>query len=316
MRLAALIGLIGLIILVVLIIAATAGGRAHPRGRTAAASAATHGGPPGTARSTRAARAAAPSGTDPLTTRQMARLLAARPGSTSIAVEDLRTGHEWVRNPGARDQTASIVKADILETLLFQAQERGTPVEDVESDTAEDMIEESDNDDASVLWDQIGAASGLDAYNARAGLDQSTGATGGYWGKTLTSAADQIRLLRQLALPHGLLSPASVRYELSLMEAIAPGENWGVTGGVPSSGVTVALKNGWVPLSSDTDWEVNSIGWVRGAHHDYLIAVLTAHAPSEDSGIDTIDAVSKLIYDALGPAPVAGAPTIAVTPTG
>jgi hypothetical protein len=94
------------------------------------------------------------------------------------------------------------------------------------------------------------------------------------------------------------------------MEQIDPGENWGVSGGVPASGVTVALKNGWVPLTSNTDWEVNSIGWIKGDAHDYLIAVLTAHDPSEQYGVDTIHAMSTLIYDTLGPAPAAGTPTI------
>jgi hypothetical protein len=301
-----------LIVLVVLIIAATAGGSSHPRVRRSGVRRSAH----RAAVSAKPTRAATATQTNPLTTTAIQRLLAARDGQKSIAVEDLKTGREWVLNPGARDQTASIVKADILETLLYQAQQRGTPVADAESETAEEMIEESDNDDASALWDQIGAAPGLDAYNTKAGLDQTSGAAGGYWGETLTSAADQIRLLRQLSVPHGLLSSAAVQYELGLMENIAPGENWGVTGGVPSSGVTVALKNGWVPLTSGTDWEVNSIGWVRGDGHDYLIAVLTAHDSSEDDGIDTIDAVSKLIYDTLGPAPPAGTPTITVTPDG
>jgi hypothetical protein len=304
MRLA---GLTGLIILAVLIIAATAGGSSHPRARRSASRSAVGRKP---------APAAAATQTDPLTTKAMRRLLAGRSGQASFAVEDLKTGKEWVLNPGARDQTASIVKADILETLLYQSQERGTPLADAESDTAEDMIEESDNDDASDLWDQIGAAAGLGAYNVKAGLNQTVGGADGYWGETLTSAADQIELLRQLSVPHGLLSAAAVQYQLNLMENIAPGENWGVTGGVPTSGVTVALKNGWVPLTSGTDWEVNSIGWVRGNRHDYLIALLTAHDPSEDYGINTLDAASKLVYDTLGPAPPAGTATITVTPTG
>ena len=49
------------------------------------------------------------------------------------------------------------------------------------------------------------------------------------------------------------------------MENVAPDQRWGVSGGVPA-GVTVALKNGWLPLNdANTDWQVNSVGWVSGA---------------------------------------------------
>ena len=53
------------------------------------------------------------------------------------------------------------------------------------------------------------------------------------------------------------------------------------------AGVTVALKNGWLPLASGYDWEINSIGRVKGEHRRYLIAVLTAGEPYA-YGIDTI----------------------------
>jgi hypothetical protein len=69
-----------------------------------------------------------------------------------------------------------------------------------------------------------------------------------------------------------------------------------VTGGVPA-GVTVALKNGWLPRPSG--WVINSIGWVNGDGHNYVIAVLSDHDPGEQYGIDTADHVSSLVYGAL-----------------
>jgi beta-lactamase class A len=212
---------------------------------------------------------------------------------------NLKTGREWLFNPGARDQTASIIKADILETLLYQTRSDDDSIADAEGEIPEGMIEASDNADATRLWDQIGGAAGISRYNKLAGLTQTTPNTQGYWGETLTSAADQIKLLELLAKPSKLLTRKAQAYQLSLMEDIDPGENWGVTGGVPG-GVTVALKNGWVPLASNLDWEVNSIGWVHGDGRDYLIAVLTAHDPSEAYGIDTIQKISASVYATLG----------------
>ena len=82
------------------------------------------------------------------------------------------------------------------------------------------------------------------------------------------------------------------------MKNVVSGQNWGVSGGIPA-GVSVALKNGWLPLSSDTDWEINSIGRIKGEGRWYLIAVLTAHDPSEEYGIDTIEGISSLVWRAL-----------------
>ena len=55
------------------------------------------------------------------------------------------------------------------------------------------------------------------------------------------------------------------------MENVSADQAWGVSGGVPA-GVTVALKNGWLPLNdANTDWQINSIGWVSGDGRDYLL---------------------------------------------
>jgi len=235
---------------------------------------------------------------DPLTAPQMRSFLSTRSGSISIAVRDLRTGQEWLYEPGDRDQTASIIKVDILETLLRQAQRANAPLDDQTAAEVQGMIEASDDTDATELWNQVGASTGVGQYNASAGLTATDLNTEGYWGETTTSAADQIRLLEQLVGPGGELSRRSKRYELSLMEHIEPDQAWGVSAGVPS-GVTVALKNGWVPLTSDTDWEINSVGYIDGDGRDYLIAALTAHDSSQGYGIDTIQGISRLVWAGL-----------------
>jgi len=239
-------------------------------------------------------------GIDPLTTAPVKRYLAGRKGGVTAAVEDLNTGREWQLNPAARDQTASIVKVDILETLLHEhgsaTSALGTAAAD--ATTAEEMIEASNDADASALWNAVGGASAVAGYDRLAGLTKTTPGADGYWGESLTTAADQIKLLQQLALTSKLLTPVARRYELSLMREVDADQNWGASGGVPA-GVTVELKNGWVPLTGYSDWEVNSIGWVHGDGRDYLIAVLTAHDPSESYGIATIDHLSAAVYSGL-----------------
>jgi Beta-lactamase enzyme family len=237
------------------------------------------------------------SNTNPLRTHAMRTLLSHRAGQIGIAVDNLRTGKLWWYHPGFREQTASIVKVDILETLLRQAMDRNAPLSEETAETAQGMIENSDNDDATDLWNQVGGASGIAAYNAKAGLTATSPNTDGYWGETLTTAPDQISLLKQLVLPHGLLNRASQDYQLGLMSNVESDQRWGVSGGVPSS-ARVALKNGWLPLSGN-DWQINSIGRIRGDGRWYLIAVLTTGDPTEAYGIDTIEAISALVYRTL-----------------
>jgi len=242
---------------------------------------------------------------DPFTTPATRTDLRARDGAITAAVEDLRTGQTWLYHPRGRAQTASIVKVDILETLLRQAQMSDTPLDDDDADLVQGMIENSNDDDATDLWDEIGGSSAVASYNAAAGLTQTIPNSDGFWGETTTSAADQIRLLRQLVLAHTLLNRASQDYELGLMENVEADQEWGVSGGVPK-GADVALKNGWVPLTSDSNWEVNSIGRVKGDGRFYLIAVLTSHDPSEAYGIDTIEGLSRIVWGHLAAGGSAG----------
>jgi beta-lactamase class A len=194
---------------------------------------------------------------------------------------------------------------DILEALLSGSDGAGLSPDNQE--LAEQMIEDSDNDAATSLWYAAGGTAGLAAYDAKAGLTRTTPSAcvvcGGFpwpgWGLTTTVPYDQIMLLKQLIKPGPLLTTDDREYALSLLENVAPAQAWGVSGGVPA-GVTVALKNGWLPLNeANTDWQVNSEGWVSGDGRDYLISVLTTGNPTERYGVDTINELSTLLWAAM-----------------
>jgi hypothetical protein len=230
-----------------------------------------------------------------------------RSGSVLAAVYDVSTGQSWRLGDGPPQAEASVVKLDILEALL--AKQAGTALSAGDQSLSQSMIEDSDNDAATSLWDEAGGATGIGAYNDSAGLSGTTPSAcvtcAGFawpgWGLTTTVPQDQLSLLRQLIAPgtRPLLSDAQRSYALSLMENVAPGQRWGVTGGVPA-GVRVALKNGWLPLNdANTDWQINSVGWISGDGRDYLGAVLTTGNPTEQYGIDTINALSSRIWTAM-----------------
>jgi len=237
-------------------------------------------------------------------TSQATSYLASRQGSVSVAVYDLENGTMLQIGPKTPQDEASIVKVDILEALLAQQPTQNPVLSYSLQSLATSMIEDSNNDSATSLWDQIGAATGIGAFNSRVGLSSTTPspcvACAGFpwpgWGLTTTSAADQIALLKELVLPSSLLSKEQRDYALGLMENIIPSEDWGVSQGV-AAGVTVALKNGWLPLNTgDTDWQINTIGWVSGDGRNYLIAVLSTGDPSEEYGIATVGQVASIAW--------------------
>jgi Beta-lactamase enzyme family len=192
------------------------------------------------------------------------------------------------------------MKVDILATLLAQSQAQGQPLTSDQQELAQEMIEESDDDDAQDLWDAEGGASAVSSFNAQVGLTQTVPDAAGYWGLSTTTAADQVQLLKKVAYPNALLTDASRDYELDLMTHVDPSQTWGVSSGVVP-GATVAIKNGWLPLDAG-GWQINSIGWIDGDGRDYLVAVLSNGNATEAQGIDSIESLSDLIWNALAPA--------------
>lgn len=235
------------------------------------------------------------------------RLVASRRGRVMVAIQDLRSGRLWTLGPATPQREASVVKVNILVALLHEAQARGVALSPAQRVLATRMIELSDNASATSLWSAAGATSGLATFDHVAGLATTTPSPcvvcAGFpwpgWGLTTTTPIDQIRLLRLLVFKNHLVDTGARAYALGLLEHVTASERWGVSAGVPI-GVTVALKNGWLPLdATDTDWQINSIGWVDGAGRDYLLAVLTTGDPSESYGIATIDSIAERVWQRL-----------------
>jgi Beta-lactamase enzyme family len=211
-------------------------------------------------------------------------------GHFAVAVDDLATGSQAAYGGSQEFVTASIVKVDILVTLLYQAQEAGQALTAEDQDLATTMIENSDNDSASDLYDDVGGAGAIDDANRVCGLSETTAGTDGYWGLTSTTVDDQIRLLRVVFTRPSPLSRASQRYIQSLMSHVEADQQWGVTAAA-DPGTQFMVKNGWLP--NPDLWEINSIGEVTHDGQRMLIAVLSDDNVSENSGISLVEAVAK-----------------------
>jgi hypothetical protein len=245
--------------------------------------------------------------TDPLSGRA-ASFLASRDGTVLAAVYDLGTRQTWSVGHGPPQAEASVVKLNILETLLAQHSRSGRGLTDHEKSLAKVMIEQSDDNAATDLWNTVGGASGIRAFNIAAGLTRTapsacvvcTGFPLPGWGLTTTTPTDQINLLRQIVQQGRLLPEAQRSYALRLLEDVTADQRWGVSGGV-SPKATIALKDGWLPLdSARTDWQINSVGWISGRGRNYLIAVLSTGNPTEQYGINTISTLSSIVWKNMG----------------
>jgi hypothetical protein len=224
-------------------------------------------------------------------------------------VYDVSSGQQWTLGPQAPQAEESLVNLEILEAVLNQQGVRRTVLSLTEQELAPPLIEQSDTGAATALWGDADGAKGMRAFDHAAGLThtspsnclQCTGSSTPGWGLTTTTPQDQITLLRQLVQPSRVLDKNDQKYALYLLENVALAQRWGVSGGVPA-GVTVALKNGSLPLNAgESDWQVNSVGRVSGDGRNYLMAVLSTGNPSEQYGIDTLNHLGAMAWSSLAP---------------
>ncbi|MFI7020028.1 serine hydrolase [Streptomyces sp. NPDC050164] len=220
----------------------------------------------------------------------------------AVAVFDQDSGNQEIASYGhdGTFDTASIIKVNILATLLLQAQDEHRELTAAERRNAEAMIRTSDNEAANVLWRAIGEAEGLDAANERLGLSSTWGGPGIRWGLTQTTARDQVKLLRAVfsrgpvasaRSPEGL-SQASRSYIRDLMGQVTQDQDWGVSAAGPQ-GSRWALKNGWVQRSATGLWVINSIGQVTVHGRRYLVSVLSSGNASMKSGISLVERAAR-----------------------
>jgi beta-lactamase class A len=232
--------------------------------------------------------------------RDIARYLSTRPGEAGLIVSDLRTGVTFGYRPRARFVAASVMKVDILAALLLRRQGGRRGLSPTERATAAQMIRFSDNSAADELYEKVGRGPGIGVLNRQFRLRDTVPARTA-WGASLTSPADQLRLLRALTTARSPLKAANQRFVLTQMASVTRAQAWGVRAGAGPED-SVAVKNGWTPLRHQgTGWAVNSIGRIRdhSGRHDFLIAVCTTGSPAQATGIATVEQLVRRTASAL-----------------
>ncbi|WP_338779224.1 serine hydrolase [Streptomyces sp. DG1A-41] len=222
--------------------------------------------------------------------------LATRKGTVAVGLYDRSTSTTCTLRAGTAYDSASVVKVTVLATLLWDAKKTNRYLTDRENTLAKAMITKSDNAATSTLWKQLGMTK-IKGFLAAAGMTQTKPGANGYWGLTQITVTDEQKLLKLLTAKNAVLSDNSRAYILKLMGQVVSSQRWGTPYGVPS-GVTVAVKNGWLQRSTN-GWRVHSVGTFKGGGHDYMITVLTHGNSTMNYGIATIQAVAKVIHKDL-----------------
>ncbi|MFI5678233.1 serine hydrolase [Streptomyces cellulosae] len=225
--------------------------------------------------------------------RDITAALANRRGTIAVGVYDRPTKTTCTLRASTAFDSASVVKVTVLATLLWDAKKHNRYLTDTEASLAKAMITKSDNTATTKLWKQLGMTK-IKGFLAAAGMTQTKPGANGYWGLTQITVTDEQKLLKLITAKNAVLSDNARAYILKLMSQVISSQRWGTPYGVPS-GVSVALKNGWLERATN-GWRVHSIGAFKGNGHDYMITVLTQGNSTMNYGITTIQGVAKVVH--------------------
>ncbi len=222
--------------------------------------------------------------------------LEGREGRAGVAVLRLDDGALFTAGSAEPFEQVSAVKLLILLAAMARAEDEGRALEARELDLLWPMITFSDNDSATLLWQELGSDTGISAWLKREAIEGFAPAPGDEWGATTASPAAFAVLLARL-YSGDLVSPEHRDLALEMMAGVIDGQRWGVSAGAAEAGAAFALKNGWFP--EDAGWQVVSAGIVipEDASRAYVIVVATDGQETLEYAIETIEAVARAVAE-------------------
>jgi beta-lactamase class A len=222
-------------------------------------------------------------------------LLAGQGDHVGAAIFDVTRHRYYLYNASQPFYMASSVKVPIMLTLLAQLEAAGREPNDQEMSLLTTMIENSNNDSAQALFDEIGGAPALDQFIQSVGIADFS-ASADHWGYSTISPLAMVNLL---ALLHAgtILTAQDRQMALTLMENIESDQQIGV-GDTAPSGATVAMKDGWVQ-APDYLWVMNTSGIITWHGETYIIALYSQEEASLDAGQQLAEQVCQAAATAL-----------------
>jgi hypothetical protein len=221
----------------------------------------------------------------------LAGYLAGQGRHVGAVVYDVTRGIRYEYNPTGGFIVASSIKVEIMVALLTKLEAQGRRPNGNEMYLLTTMIENSNNDSAQALYEEIGDSAGMGAFMRSIGVGGLKPKPGAWGWSTMTP----LTMVQVLTLLHDgkVLTPQDRALALNLMRHIEPDQQTGV-GDTAPAGATVAMKDGWVP-GPDGLWAVNSSGIVTLGGETYIIAVYTGDDDSLEEGWEITRHVSGAV---------------------
>lgn len=215
----------------------------------------------------------------------------------AVAIQSQKSGqvYAYSNSGNMRFQMASTVKVGVLAELLHN---KGGNLTATERQLAERMIRNSDNAATTNLINYHLWEGGNPVGRLYRDLQMWATTPRPAWGTTLTTPADQLKLLYQIYLTNNssYLNRASQDYLKGLMHTINSSQRWGISAGSSD----YYLKNGWMTAgwSNKGPWVVNSIGFIPNNGHGYTIAIYSVNNPLY-TGINKVEQVARKVSQML-----------------
>jgi hypothetical protein len=195
-----------------------------------------------------------------------------------VSIYDITRNIYYGDNDTTAFTLASASKVAIMASYMDWVERQNRALSGDEINLLTLMIELSDNDAAQTLYMRLGWGPGQQAYLHKIGIDDYTQCGG--WGCAQLSPASMTKLVTML-YQGKILTKDHQQFALKLMNSVDPGMQWGV-GDTAPKGSTFYMKDGWLNVTSWTDWALNTTGVVVAGNEAYTITVFSQHNTSED----------------------------------
>jgi hypothetical protein len=217
--------------------------------------------------------------------------------NVGVVVYDLTQQRTYTHNGSTQFITASSMKVPIMLTFLASIEQQRREPTDNEMALLTTMIENSDNDSATILFNEIGTTVGISTYMQKIGINDLI-LDDDSWGYSTITPQAMVDLLT-LLYNGKILNRNHRALALNLMENVEPDQRVGVGDTAPHK-ATVALKDGWVP-DEDGLWAMNSSGIVTVGKETYILSIYTQGQQALEGGQAITRKVCSTIASLLAP---------------
>ena len=211
----------------------------------------------------------------------LATYLASLDPNVNAVVYDVTHQRYYTYNATAQFIMGSSMKVPIMLTFFDMIERQGREPTAREMVLLTTMIENSNNDSASILYySEIGGAQGVARYLQSIQVPDLQPDPDA-WGYSVVTPQAMVKLLTDL-YEGTILTAYHRQLAFYWMEHIESDQQVGV-GDTAPGGATVAMKDGWLS-GPDNLWAMNSSGIVMNEQETYIIAVYTHGQPTLGNG--------------------------------